>query len=198
MKKVIKFLANFVSVVVIVVSLYMLLTVVLTRSGEAPNIFGYSAFRVLTGSMEPEIPQDSLVVTKKVDPSQIQPDDVISYYSTDPELKGAVNTHRVISVEQDGGSYQYTTRGDANALADEYPATEDKLVGKVVFVSYPLGVAVNFLSSPLGFVALIIIPLAVILIGGVYRTISSARKIMKEEEEDAVRQAMEEIRKKKR
>lgn len=198
MKKWLIRLLNLFSVLIIAFALIILLTVVMTRQGEAPDILGYSFFRVMTGSMEPEIPVDSLIIVKKTDPSEIKANDVISYYSTDPELNGAVNTHRVVSVEKKDNEYQFTTKGDANALADDCPAIGQNLVGKVIFSSYTLGVAVNFLSSPVGFVLLIMLPLTLILITSLYRTVKSARKIMKEEEEAAVRKAMEEIRERKR
>ena len=60
---------NVVSVIIITSAVVVLLTVVLTRSGEAPNIFGYSVFRVLTGSMEPAIETDSLILVRRIDPS---------------------------------------------------------------------------------------------------------------------------------
>ena len=197
MKKCFRRLVNLISVLVIAAALYMLFTVVMTRQGEAPSILGYSVFRVMTGSMEPELREDALIVVKKTDPSQIRTNDIISFYSTDPELNGAVNTHRVTEVEHLENDYQFTTKGDANALPDRYPAEGNRLLGKVIFVSYPLGIVVKFLSGPLGFVLLILCPLAVILISSLCRAISSARKIMKEEEEAAVREAIEAVRRKK-
>lgn len=197
MKKWIMNLVNLISALLIVVAIFVLFTVVMTRSGEAPEVFGYSVFRVLTGSMEPTIPEDALIIVKRMEPDGIEPGDVISYYSTDPELNGAVNTHRVVSVEQEEQQYQFVTKGDANAVADEYPAVGKNLLGKVVFVSYPLGAAVNFVSAPVGFFVLILCPLLIILIMNLCRTIRSAKKIMQEEREEAIRKAVEEVRQRK-
>lgn len=117
-------------------------------SAEAPSIFGHFVFRVMTGSMEPSIPEDSLIVVRRTEPSEIRTDDIISYYSSDPELNGSVNTHRVVSVEQHEEGTVFWIKGDANVLQDRYPATEKEVLGKVIFISYPLGIAVNFLSTP--------------------------------------------------
>lgn len=38
---------------------------------------------------------------KQTDPSAIKENDVISFYSSDPALSGAVNTHRVVSIDLD-------------------------------------------------------------------------------------------------
>lgn len=187
---------NIVSVVIIVAAVIVLLTVVLTKSGEAPNILGYSVFRVLTGSMEPTIETDSLILVRREEPSEIKKDDIISFYSKDPSHDGAVNTHRVVSVEQEGELWYYTTKGDANQIVDSYVTTSDDLIGKVVFTSHPLGILVRLLANPLVFISLILLPLFVILFSNLTRTIRLAKQMAKEEEEAAVREALEEIKKK--
>lgn len=197
MKKLLFRIVNLISVAAILIALFVLLTVVMTKSGEAPNILGHYVFRVMTGSMEPAVPTDSLIVVRETELSEIQPDDIISYYSEDPQLNGSVNTHRVVSVEHQGENYVFTTKGDANALPDQYPANGKNVLGKVIFISHSLGTAVNFLSSPIAFVVLIVIPLFLILISNLVRMIRSARKLLREEEEAAVRDAVEELKRRK-
>ena len=68
---------------------------------------GYTVFRITTGSMRPAYDTDTLILVKKTDPAEIKVGDVISFYSADPALDGAVNTHRVIAVEQDGTEWKY-------------------------------------------------------------------------------------------
>lgn len=197
MKKLLLRIVNLISVAAILIALFVLLTVVMTKSGEAPNILGHYVFRVMTGSMEPAVPTDSLIVVRETELSEIQPDDIISYYSEDPQLNGSVNTHRVVSVERQGENYVFTTKGDANALPDKYPVNGRNVLGEVIFISHSLGTAVNFLSSPIAFVVLIVIPLFLILISNLVRMISSARKLLREEEEAAIRDAVEELKRRK-
>ena len=45
-------LVNLISVLVIALAVVVLIIVLLTKPGEAPNIAGYSALRITTGSME--------------------------------------------------------------------------------------------------------------------------------------------------
>ena len=54
-KKVITRVINVLCMIAITASVLVLLTVVLTKSGSVPNIFGYTMFRVMSGSMEPAI-----------------------------------------------------------------------------------------------------------------------------------------------
>lgn len=191
-------IVNVLSVLLILGAIMILLTVVMTKSGEAPNIFGYSVFRVLSGSMEPAIRTDSLVVVQRTEAENIREGDVISFYSRDPSLEGFVNTHRVVGVENSNGEITFTTRGDANQIADRYPVTSKDLIGKVVFVSLFLGKFVRLLSNPLIFLPLIVIPLAVILLSNLIRTIKVTRKLVREEEEAAIREALEEIKSRKK
>lgn len=96
------------------------------------NYFGYSLFRVVTPSMEPEIPVGSFIISKKVNISEIQMGDVISFVSLESYMNGSVVTHRVVDIKKVEGKTSLVTRGDANNSVDGYYVTEDNLVGKVV------------------------------------------------------------------
>ena len=187
-------LFNAAAIALILVSVFVLLSVVLTPAGQVPQVLGYTVFRVMTGSMEPEIREDSLLVVQKTPPEDIAPGDVISFFSPDPMLEGAVNTHRVVRIEKENGRTQFITKGDANVIEDTYPTDASALVGRVVFQSYGLGKAVSLLSNPLVFGIIILLPLLVILLMNLYRAVRIAADIAKKEEEEAVRKALEEIK----
>lgn len=167
-KKFLYTLINTVSLLIIVAAVAVLVLVLFTPSGQAPQVLGYTMLRVTTGSMEPTYAIDTLIVVKKEAPSAIQEGDIISFYSSDPALDGAVNTHRVTAAEaQPDGSYLYRTKGDANNVEDAYEVHSNYLLGKVVGSS--------------------------LLLGKLSRL---AGKIAKDEEQAAVREAIEELRKK--
>lgn len=187
-------LFNAAAIALILVSVFVLLSVVLTPAGQVPQVLGYSVFRVMTGSMEPEIREDSLLVVKKTPSEDIVPGDVISFFSPDPMLEGAVNTHRVVWIEKENGRTQFITKGDANVIEDTYPVDASALVGKAVFKSYWLGKAVSLLANPLVFGIIILLPLLIILLMNLYRAVRIAADIAKKEEEEAVRKALEEIK----
>lgn len=175
-------------------ALIILLSAVFTREGGVPDVMGHSFMKVLTGSMEPEIKADSIVVTKKVDASDIKEGDVISFYSRNKELMGMPVTHRVVKVEAAGGQIVFTTKGDINALVDKMPVLEEDLIGKVVFSSHLLGVLINLITKPYVFFPLVIIPLLIVVISNIRSTVKNANEIARREEEEAVRQMMEEIK----
>lgn len=183
---------NVIAILLIAASLFVLLSVVLTPAGQVPQVLGYSVFRVMTGSMEPEIPENALLLVRKTAPQNLQPGDVISFFSPDPTLGGAVNTHRVVRVEEEGDGLWFYTKGDANLIEDAYPVHENMVVGRMVFVSGVLGMAVSLLTNPLVFGIVVMLPLVVILLMNLWKTVRLAMDMAKQEEETAVRQAMEE------
>ena len=187
-------LFNVAAILLILVSLFVLLSVVLTPAGQVPRVLGYSVFQVMTGSMEPALPEGALLVVRETPPEEIQPGDVISFFSADPALGGAVNTHRVVRVEKEDGKRLFITKGDANYIEDSFPVEESLLVGKTVFSSVWLGQAVILLSNPLVFGTIILLPLLVILLMNLFRAVRIASDIAKKEEEEAVRQALEAVK----
>ncbi len=128
--------------------------------------FGYSFFRVVTGSMEPEIPVNSVIVCKNVDINTVKEGDVISFKSLEPENYGAIITHKVVAVKHNGeGGVMLESRGTANNTSDRYYVTAKNFIGKVVKNFGREGAGANliaFLSGKFGFIVLIVFPILVI------------------------------------
>lgn len=188
-------LINFCAIVLIALSLFALLTVVMTPSGQVPQVMGFSILQVLTGSMEPTIPEGSMLLIHKTAPETLQSGDIISFFSPDPMLDGALNTHRIQQVVTEEDTLAFVTKGDANFLEDQQPVVAQQVVGKVIFISPLLGRFVRLISNPLVFCLAIVLPLFAMLIGNLISALRSAAKLAKEEEEAAVRQALEEMKK---
>lgn len=197
-KKILMRAINVVSILVIAAALVVLLTAVMTKSGDVPSLMGYSVFRIMTGSMAPAIPTNSVIVTRAVAPADIEVGDIISYFSKDPTLNGAVNTHRVVDIYEESGTVFYQTRGDANNADDLYPPTADQIIGKVIFTSHILGVFLRLISNPLIFFPLILAPLLILVILNLVHTVRMAAAIARQEEAEAIRKAIEGARKKAR
>lgn len=196
-KKVFLGVVNTISVIIIVFAVIVLLVVVMTPKGQAPSILGYSFFRVMTGSMEPEMPVNSLIVVEKTPVQDLEPGDVISFYSRDPSLAGEVNTHRIVDISDEEGTRLFQTKGDANNVPDRYITREEDVIGKVVFTSLFAGKLIRLASNPVIFLPFIVLPMAIMLIYSIYKSYRIAKTMVQEEEEAAVREAIEMLRKKK-
>lgn len=187
---------NVLAAVVIALALVVLLRTVFTPSGEVPSLGSYSFMRTLTGSMEPAIPVHSFIVTEEVDPSSLQAGDIITFRATESSMEGALNTHRITSVYEENGQLMFHTKGDANAVEDAAPVAAVNVVGRVVFVSAALGTVVSLFSNPLVFFPFIILPLVVLMVFEIAKLVKSTKEVARAEEEKALREAVELVRKK--
>lgn len=104
-----------------------------------PDVLGYSAAIVISGSMSDCIEVNDMVVIHREADYVIG--DVITY------LRGStLVTHRIVG-ESDGG---FVTKGDANNTEDLEPVQAGQIVGKVVWVIPKIGAVIGFLQTPPG------------------------------------------------
>ena len=138
-----------IAVIVITAALYT------TRANDGFRVLGYSGFTVLTGSMQREIPQGSLVITKKTDPKDVKVGDDITFVRSD----NATVTHRVVTVfsnYEDTGFVVYETKGLENPQPDSELVYEGNLIGVVVKSIPKLGAALNYLAHNIGLVLMVL------------------------------------------
>ena len=130
---------------------------------------GYSFFRVITGSMEPEISVGTLILTQNVDIHTLEVGDVISFRSKSPDMLGKIITHRVVGIVYgESGRLLLQTKGDANLSMDGYYVDSDNFVGKLIWASGDgnfFAGTISFFSGKTGFMACIALPC--LLISGV-------------------------------
>jgi signal peptidase I len=84
----------------------------------ALGVLPYRTSYVLTGSMTPTMPVGSLVLTQRVDASEVAVGDVITF--NDPRQPGREVTHRVAAIESTPDGPVIVTKGDANADPDPW------------------------------------------------------------------------------
>ena len=108
-----------------------------------PKLFGYQIYDVVSGSMEPEIPVDSVVYGKETLPEEIKEGDVAAFRSS-----GSVIIHRIVEKRIVEG--QFITKGDANTQVDIEKIPYDAMIGVVTFHIPFLGVVMTVLTSNVG------------------------------------------------
>lgn len=115
-------------VIIVFVVLLALVIYIMVCScrGKAPELFGNTVVKVVTGSMEPSIHKGDYISVKKVDTNSLEKGDIISFYSDDEQIKGMINTHRIIAVENDG---TFVTKGDANSSEDNSLVRPENVIG---------------------------------------------------------------------
>ena len=185
-----KLISGGVTVVLIIAICLCLFAFVQVINKGYVSFFGYSLFKVTTGSMEPTIPVGALLITKDEPISSIEINDVVSFFSKEAYMKDRIITHRVVAGEKSAtGQVMLITRGDANSSTDIYRVDESNYIGKVIWSSDKENVfakLINFLSGGVGFFTCIAIP-AVLISVSIFKScifeITSDVKRLKEESE---------------
>jgi len=132
------------------------------RKNASASLFGKQVRLVLTGSMDPTIPKDSLIlVDTSGDKKDYEVDDVLTFnYPAYGELP---TTHRVIDKTVSGKDVTYTLKGDAPGLIATQTVDSSEVIGKVVFHSLALGEIVSFAKGVGGYICFILIPCLLLL-----------------------------------
>lgn len=137
-KKILKIIVNILTFIIFAILIIVIIAKVkmMVTNNDYFDVFGYSVFEVTTGSMEPTIKQNDIIVVKTQSDYKI--DDIITYKNNN-----AYVTHRIIS---ENGTI-YVTKGDANNTSDE-AITKDTILGKVIHIYSNLGIWQKILTTP--------------------------------------------------
>ena len=136
-----------------------------------------SAYTIVSPSMVPTINVLDVVVIKRVDkPTDLKKGDIVTFTSTDYRYSGITITHRIVNVEKtSSGKYLYTTKGDNNNTQDSARISFDEIYGKLLFRIPKIGYLQYWLSSILGWVAIIIVPAVCIIGYDIFKLIKTIR-----------------------
>ena len=115
-----------------------------TLAGNAmPMPFGVGISVVLSGSMEPTLSVNDLVIVHEQ--SDYAVDDIVVYQD-----ENMLVIHKIVSVNGD----EIITKGDANNVEDA-PISASDIKGKAVFHIPFVGALIRFLKTPVGFILII-------------------------------------------
>jgi len=131
-----------------------------SKGGIAKPLFG--AYVIISGSMEPNIHVYDVIVSKRIDTTDLKEGDVITFYSNDNRFYGVTVTHRIVEVI-DAEKGIFRTRGDANNVEDDALTIGENIIGKVVMRIPQLGRLQFFLASKGGWLIVVLIPCLAII-----------------------------------
>jgi signal peptidase len=126
-----------------------------------PRLFGARVMVVISGSMEPDVPEGAAVIVRSVSPTSVRPGDVITFH---PIGVSHLESHRVVAIKRVDGELFYQTKGDANAQTDPNLAPASGLVGRVVAVVPGVGRVMVLGTTGVGRLVLLGVPALLLLI----------------------------------
>ena len=164
--------------VILVAALFAFTTLATKDTNKVASLAGYTPLTVASDSMSPTFRAGDLIVIRKCDPGKLEEGDIITFH-TIINNEYALNTHRIAEIQEEGGVRSYVTKGDNNAIADVHMIADGDIVGKFVTKLPGVGKVMSFLSSSIGFLVVIVLPLLVFFIYQVYHLITVSIELKK-------------------
>ena len=131
---------------------------------DYPNLFGYTFFEIISGSMSPTIEKGDMILVELGEDYDVG--DIITYASADSKLI----THRIIDKESIGTETStYITKGDNNLVEDPSSVSTSAIYGKVLFRIPRIGYIQDFFAKPSNYFICILIPAILFVIYEVIR-----------------------------
>ncbi|MBR3133054.1 MAG: signal peptidase I [Clostridia bacterium] len=156
MKKFFNIITDLIVFILLFTICYIMFSKIILKKDKV-SVLGYNFYVILSGSMEPKININDIVIIKNT--KDIKEDDIIAFQDN-----GHITVHRVIEEKKDldNNKKVYITKGDNNNTRDEAPVTESIVEGKYVGKIPLIGWAIIMISEY--FLAFIFYLLALVFI----------------------------------
>ena len=169
MKKTWKVISNILVYLVVAVAVFMMVFTIVsvnTFDHNDRDLFGMRFYIVLSDSMSAtDFDAGDLVIVKEVDPTTLQPGDIISYQSQNSENYGATVTHKIRSKTVDAnGNPGFITYGTTTGVNDDTVVTYPFILGKYEMALPKVGTFFQFMRSPRGYIVCILLPFLLLII----------------------------------
>ena len=192
MKKVLNAIMSVLSTLMMIVAVCVMVFTIIsvnTFNRQDRSLMGYKAFIVLSDSMSAtDFDAGDLVLTKDVNPAELQEGDIIAYISENPDNYGEVVTHKIRTVNSDG---TFTTYGTTTDTDDAYPVSWEQVLGKYDKAIPKVGAFFNFLKTTPGYICCIFVPFALLIMMQGLNTVKLFKQYKREQQEDIDRQKAE-------
>ena len=135
----------------------------LQEPGAPPrSLFGHSMMTVLSGSMEPAIALNSLVIMREVDANTLEVGDVVTYLTPN----NRTITHRITEIlenYQGRGMRGFRLQGDNNLLEDGDVIWADNVIGEIIYTNQFLGQVISFIQEYIVLIVIFIVLFAALV-----------------------------------
>ncbi len=156
-----KVLTTIITVLLVLVIIFNVTNLIMRKTSDEihPRLFGFSSAVIISGSMEPAINVNDLVIYKEKDEYSVG--DVVIFENFGGE---SLTTHRIVGVAEDG----FITRGDANNTEDMFHVPADKIYGAAYLTIPKVGVVSEFMMKPVGMLFLVLLGFAIIALPALF------------------------------
>ena len=186
-KKILGGLVNFVMLLIIIFAIFVTIISLTSDDNKVSKVGKYIPLNVKTDSMNPTIKKGDFIVVEECDTSKLKKGDVIAFF-TNVKDQVIIKTHRIIQIHGEDNNKTFITQGDNVEVNDSVPVYPNDIVGKWDNVRIPkAGTVLDFVTSKLGFLFVIVVPLLILFIYQIYKfivVIIEEKNNSKKEKED--------------
>lgn len=152
------------------------------------SLFGFRAYVCMSDSMKAtDFAAGDVVVVKEVEPSTLVKGDIIAYVSSDAASQGKTITHKIRNIKSlYGAEPTFVTYGTTTGMNDKEDVTYSQVVGKYVFHIPFLGNIFIFLQTILGYTLCVFLPLMILFVLRVYRSIKLQKEYMQSRKSEEI------------
>ncbi len=168
-------------------------------SGTTPSMFGYRMHYILTESMTPTLQVDDVIISKvvgeRVEINELQVGDIITFIGEYGDIKGVTVTHRIVKAPYFSESLQkqvVLTKGDKEGAKIDDPVPVENIMGVMAVNAKLLGSIYQFVTSTIGMILVIGIPLVVVFVILIVRLVKVILVPVKEELDKEIAMSEEE------
>lgn len=164
-----------IAIMILLIASMLFLYFSFSKSGTAPNLFGYTIYHTKAVNMEPEIPAESAVIAKASEIENIKVGSaILCKIGEDTVLT------RVVQLLNENGEMSYVVKFDTAPANNTFKIPSENVIAKAIWTSTGLGSLLSFATSTFGIMLVIIIPSFIIIVFQIIRIINA-----KHAEEDA-------------
>lgn len=176
------------AMIVVLAAFFVIVTFTMKGNGaEVPRLFGYSMMTVQSGSMEPTFSEGDIIIVEEIDDlSELEEGDIITFHTV-IDMQSVINTHRIVEViDENENMPKFVTKGDANDEADLSVVGGGNVIGEYKMLIPKVGLVLDFLSTSMGFLIIIVLPLLLLFLYQAYNLINVIVELKKQAVLEAV------------
>lgn len=179
-KTIMKILNIFKIVLLAILIIFVIATAYQKVIPNYPSVFGFRTFSIITSSMEPKLKIGDVILIKEQKTSSYKVGDIITFKGMSGDLSGKIVTHEIVGVTKESGRKIFYTKGIKN-ISNDPAVYEEQVLGKYIYKFKLFSLIEKIMSTKIGFILIIIIPLGYIYFYEIKDVIHDVKEIKNKE-----------------
>ena len=130
--------------------------------------------------MEPKLKIGDVILVKEQKISSYKVGDVITFKGMSGDLSGKIVTHEIVGITKEAGRRIFYTKGIKN-ISNDPAVYEEQILGKYIYKFKVFSLIEKIMSTKIGFILIIIIPLGYIYFYEIKDVIKDIKEINNKE-----------------